>query len=202
MRPKRFSYTFSALDANGFCENVTGNITVTAWTTLDGTLPPGKPTDGVAHQTTLASTSNLGAITVTITGTDAEGRVHSEDILGPNNNTVTLTKYFKTVTSVLSSATLGEDTMNVGWTALCKTPAIPCDYARPMGPMVSISTGGTIVYEEEQSASPIFTTANADVVWNEFNPFGQPDAGSTAVRARITSHTAGTMTMDISQMSE
>ena len=49
---------------------------------------------------TLTSTGNISGVTFTVTGTDASGAAQTEDITGPNNNTVTGSKKFLTVTQI------------------------------------------------------------------------------------------------------
>jgi hypothetical protein len=200
MRPKRFSYTFVALSAAGFAATVTGDIKTTPWTTIAG-----YPLDLIAHQTTLtlASGGSLAGVNITVTGTDAEGRAQSETIAGPSATT-NLTKYFKTVTSITADATLGASTMNVGWTTLCSTPAYPLAVYPHDGAMVSISPANcTLVIQ--QTASPIFDTAAASVVWQTLIASGTAVAtaqaliGATAVRALISISSPGTLTMDIAQ---
>jgi len=198
MRPKRLNYVFSALDADGFAVSVTGAIQTTPWTTIAGA-----PSDGVAHQTTLASSADIHAITITVNGTDAEGRVQTESIAGPASNTVNLTKYFKTVTSITSDATLGANTMNVGWTTLCSTPAYPVAVYPHDGPVVGISPVSCTV-TIQQTISPIYNTTTASV-WQTLIASGtavaiaQGTAGITAVRALVTVSAPGTLTMDIAQ---
>jgi hypothetical protein len=200
MRPKRFSYTFAALDADGFAAAVTGAIQTTPWTTILGS-----PANGCAHQTTLtlASGSSLAGVTITVTGTDAEGRTQTEAIAGPSGTT-NMTKYFATVTSITSSATLGASTMNVGWTTLCSTPAIPVAVYPHDGAVVSISPASCTL-TMQQTVSPIYDTAAASVVWQTLIASGTAAAvaqaliGITAIRALVSVSSPGTLTIDIAQ---
>ena len=50
-----------------------------------------------AAKVTLTSGGNMSGVTVTITGTDIAGNTQTEDIAGPNANTVTSTKFYNTV---------------------------------------------------------------------------------------------------------
>ncbi|MEE9303618.1 MAG: hypothetical protein V3U84_07505 [Thiotrichaceae bacterium] len=77
--------------------------------------------DGVAiaveaQQVVLTSASNLSTVNFTITGTDADGKTFSETIIGPNNTNVKTASYFKTVTQIFASASLGTG-VKVGWVA-------------------------------------------------------------------------------------
>jgi hypothetical protein len=199
MRPSKISYTLSALDADGFCVNVTGDIKTTPWTTIAGA-----PADGLGHQTTLYSAANLAAITITVNGTDCENRIQSESIAGPGATTITLTKYFKTVTSVSASATLGANTMLVGWTALCATPSYPQDYHAFHPVSLSIEAGGTVDYTIQQSVVDAFNMSVDD--WFIVSPPNITESSAalavlnaTATRILVNSHTAGTLTICRSQ---
>ena len=201
MRPKLKFYDLAALHADGFCENVTGDISAAAWTTIAGS-----PADGCSHQTTLASTANLSGITITVNGTDAEDRVLTEDIAGPNNNTVTLTAYFKTVTSVSAGATLGANTMNVGWTALCYTPTYPTRVYSHGSPNMSVNLGGTTVnYTMQETNDNIYV--NNPAQWHNIpdrdniavGTVGEAADGTSGLRISVNSHTTGELYITYSQ---
>ena len=199
MRPSKKTYTLAALDADGFAVNVTGAIQTTPWTTIAGA-----PSDGIAHATTLYSAADLHAITITVNGTDSEGRAQSEDILGPNATTTTLTKYFKTVTSVTASATLGANTMQVGWTALCATPSYPQDYHAYSAATLSIEASGTVDYTIQQSVVDAF-----EMTVDDWFTLASPNLtestaavgvlNATATRILVNSHTSGVLTICRSQ---
>jgi hypothetical protein len=201
MRPKKTVYTLAAANADGFCELVTGNISVTPWTTIAGA-----PGDGCAHETqlVLAGGGSLAAVTLTITGTDAEGRVQSESIAGPSA-TSTLAKYYKTITSILSSATLGASTMNVGWTAVCRTPAYPTARVPHGAHSVGVNLGGTTVtYTVQESNDEVF--GNNPAQWHtlgtgnvDHDTMSEAADGATAVRLDIASHTTGVLYVTHSQ---
>jgi hypothetical protein len=67
-------------------------------------------TTGLAAKVTLTSGGNISGVTITVTGTDIAGNALTEDITGPNNNTVTGTKFFNTVTSVAGDGSIGTNT--------------------------------------------------------------------------------------------
>lgn len=58
---------------------------------------------------TLYSAGNLSARTFTVTGTDKDGAAQTENLTGPNNSTVTGTKYFQTVTQIAVNGAVGSD---------------------------------------------------------------------------------------------
>jgi hypothetical protein len=101
----------AAASVTGLKSNATG-----ASTTLTAT----DCGDGLAHLITIKgdAATDHSAKTTLITGTDAEGNAQTETGLLPNGTaTVTSTKYFKTVTEVTWSATIGADTIDIGWAA-------------------------------------------------------------------------------------
>lgn len=197
MRPKSFTYTLDALDADGFFNDVTGDITVTPWTTANSAL-----TDGCAHYVSLASTADLSGITLTFVGTDAEGRAQTESAAGPNNTTTYLTKYFATLTSVTSDATLGANTLDVGWTGAAHTPAIPISRYN-IEASVGVSVSGTVSYSIQATNDNVYSTQ--DATWYGLttaggeNFYGYADPSSTAVRLDVASHTSGVLTFTVAQ---
>ncbi len=98
--------------------NVTGllsNATGATWT-----LTANDSGDSLAHLITIKgdAATDHSAKTAVITGTAPDGQAQTETVNLPNGTaTVTSTKYFLTVTSVVPSATIGGDTMDIGWAA-------------------------------------------------------------------------------------
>lgn len=82
--------------------------------------------DGLAHLITItqAGGTNHSTKTAIITGTNANGQPQTETGLALPNGaaTVTSSKYFLTVSSVAISATIGGDTMTMGWAANAVSP--------------------------------------------------------------------------------
>lgn len=196
MRPKQFNYTLSALSVSGYVNAATG---VGPFTTIAGA-----PADGLGHQVTLASTAVLNAINMTITGLDAEGRAQTEVIAGPNNNTVTSTKYFKSISSVAASATLGANTMNIGWNAVIVTPLYPIDSHRVAAAVMSVTIGGTVTFTCQQTvddpfnANPVsyFTLGTASQTASYLISSA---SGITGLRVAVASHTTGILDINYSQ---
>ena len=99
MRPIQKTLQVASADPNGVA---------TAQTPVDGvdlTIDGVYASGGVATPTfpaqiTLTSGDDLSSVTFTVIGTDSTGAVISEDITGPNNDTVTTTQTFATVTAV------------------------------------------------------------------------------------------------------
>ena len=89
-----------ALDADGICLAQTSGATADTLTINGAKASGGVATLNSARQITLASAANLADKTFTITGTDVNGDALTESLTGPNNNTVTSTKHFLTVTEI------------------------------------------------------------------------------------------------------
>lgn len=114
------------LAAVSVAANATG--LATAQTGAIWTLAANNCGDSLAHFITITNNSvtDHSAKTAVITGTDINGAAQTETIALPAASVaVTSTKYFKTVTSVVPSATIGADTMGIGWSANSITAAIP-----------------------------------------------------------------------------
>lgn len=101
----------------GFASNVTG----ATWA-----LSATDSGDSLAHKVTIrndAATDHTGK-TITLTGTDANGKPQTETLAGPNNAaTVTSAGYYLTLTSVTVSATIGADTFDIGYSAASSSPS-------------------------------------------------------------------------------
>jgi hypothetical protein len=168
MRPLFKTYAPTAVDTDGIVDGATG---ATSPLSLNGVAGGASANDGLAHQLNLTSAANISAITFTITGTDADGVALTEAIAGPNATTVETTGYFKTVTSIAISATLGANTVDIGWVDEFVTPTIQLNtYAQ--GVSGNIDVTGTIDYTVQATNSDIRTRADD----GEFNWFDVVDA--------------------------
>ena len=115
-------------------------------------------TDGLAHYVTLTSPAQatLAGINFTIVGTDPDGHDISETIAGPASaSTVTGTKFFKTITTIQPSATMGALTLAVGIAVTAISPTIPLtNSAAAAGMTVAIT--GTINYTVYETFSNVY----------------------------------------------
>lgn len=139
--------TVTALDANGYADNVTS-------TGASYALTANVVGDDMAHIVTILgnAATNHSAKTFTIVGTDHDGYAISEGIAGPNGvATVSSTLYFKTVTSVTPSASTGADTFDIGWALACIAPSVRPNLVS--GPF-NVGIGCTV-----SSGSPTFTVS-------------------------------------------
>lgn len=119
----QLSGTSVAANLTGFKSNATGAPGATwALTATDAA-------DSLAHKVTIRNDSitDHSAKTAILTGTDANGKAMTETVNLPGTSaTVTSTNYFLTLTSVVPSATIGADTMDIGWSvASCTNTLFP-----------------------------------------------------------------------------
>ncbi len=160
MRPLYKLYSPATEDTDGIVDGATGATSpLTQLTTGPG--------DGLAHQVNITSAANISAITFTLTGTDADGVALTEAVTGPNATTVESTGYFKTVTSIAISATLGANTVDLGWVDEFVTPTIMLNsYAQ--GVSANIDVTGTIDYTVQATNSDL-RTRDEDGPFNWFD---------------------------------
>lgn len=199
MRPQYFgTYTPEDNNLTGFASNVTA----ASWPLTTTT-----PNDGLAHKVTIrndAATDHSGK-TAVLTGTDAEDRPQTETMSLPAGTaTTTSSKYYKTLSTVVPSATIGGDTMDIGWSDVCVTPMFPVNWRQ--GPPFSVSVGvdieGTINYDVQHRFDNIWestTVGQGDAGWFDHSSIAAKTADAdgnyaypiTAARMLVNSLTAG-----------
>lgn len=198
MRPVYYSWAVASEDTDGIANDLTG---AGPWTP---NVASG-PNDGLAHQVSLTSAANLGAITITVTGTDADGQAVTEGIAGPVGNTVETTKFFKTVTTISASSTLGANTLDVGWVDEAVSQTIPLEiYLHNGYPNVQVTLSGTANFDIEDTMSNIRASSSpppsqADYTWLNDANFTNKSASlssalavlARAIRLAINSYSAG-----------
>lgn len=139
-------YTPAAANVTGYATAQTG----AAWTLAHTTAA-----DSLAHLTTITNNSSTdhSGKTALITGTDADGLAQTETLALPAASVaVTGLKYFKTVTSIVPSATIGADTMGLGWAATAVGPSIELNWRQNQFQVsVALWITGTINVTEQHS---------------------------------------------------
>lgn len=127
------------------------------------------PTDGLAHTVTLTSPAQatLAGVTFTIVGTDADGNAQTETgITGPASaSTVTSTKYFKTVSTIQPSATMGGLVVSVGISAISCSPTIPLEWRSIAGATLSLDISGTINFTVNECFDNIYSANPSTLAW-------------------------------------
>lgn len=158
MRPVRFTYTPADASLTRFASNVTG----ATWTLTNTTT-----SDGYAHTVTIRNDSGTdhSGKTALLTGTNADGYAQTETMALPGASlTTTSTKYFKTLTSIVPSATIGADTMDIGQGAGFASGVIGLDWRSGIVGFTAV-VSGTINYTIQYTASDIQDEDDHDFNW-------------------------------------
>lgn len=153
-------------------------------------------------QISFESTGNWSAVTITIVGKDENGSALTEALAGPNNSTVTSTKFFSQILAdgITVSGTVATN-IECGPADIFVTKAIPVNcYARNGATMAVTGLGGTIQYDMQQTfdnllAGPVAQVQAAN--WVDVQSDKTADlaasatVAATGVRLRVDSYTDG-----------
>jgi len=137
MRPIKLDLDPANVSLTGYASNVTG----ASWT-----IATNNSGDSLAHRVSIRndSATDHSGKTATMTGTDADGHAQTETLDLPGSSlTVESLKYWLTLDTVVPSATIGADTMDIGWLDEIASKTIALDHYRDEAPMVSINVTGT-----------------------------------------------------------
>lgn len=199
MRPIQISFSATNSTVGGVAASQTpsgaGAVTINGTLAVNGVVTFATP-----QIVTIASTSDISNRTFTITGTDKDTNVISQSaITGPNNNTVSSTKYFYSVTgATISGAAAGAITMGTSGLAICKP--IPLDmYASQAQVSVAVATVTAGTYKMQYTYDDIQATTwpNGTQNWtDDSNMTGKTSGYATVLTAlptaiRIVVTTAG-----------
>lgn len=102
-------------DVTSWCVGGERARLLTCGSTVPGTFTLRKSSFLAGRYVTFASSGNISGVTFTIAGTTTLGEVTTEQIMGPNNNTVTSVKRWAEITSITASAAVGT-TVKIGYT--------------------------------------------------------------------------------------
>lgn len=160
--------------------------------------------DGLSHQITIKNNSvtNHSGKTVLITGTDENDRPLTETHAMPGSSvSVTSVKFFKTVTSIVPSATTGADTFDIGWTDASQGAWIWPTMEVGTAPF-RIGVGCTVA-----SGTPTYTVkyTQDSVGWFDLPPFSGKTVSTAAVldfpcaAVRMEFAAAGGVTLSVNQ---
>ena len=172
-------------------------------------------TDGLAHTVTLVAPvqATLAGVTFTIVGTDADGNAQTETgLVGPASGaTVVSTKYFKSITTIQPSATMGALVVSVGCSAVSASPSIPLERRSISPAYLDIDITGTINFTVNETFEDIFKAAPSTMRWFAITAFsakatdiqGAATVASSGVQVITNSVTNGaTYTLYISQATQ
>ena len=146
-----------------------GNMTLTGSSVNDGS--------NMDTTVTLTSTGNISGVTFTVTGTDASGSTITEDITGPNSNTVTGSTKFLTVTQIAADAAVGTDT-SAGFTATTGTAGIVFAGGTRVRGLhgVSSSTAGALIIRNGSQSGTKLLEIDTPAAAGQVDPY-IPDEG-------------------------
>ena len=104
---------------------------------------------------TFTSTGNISSVSMTITATDLNGNAQTESLNGPNNNTVTSTNKFLTVTQVAADGAVSTNT-SIGITGTAKEGILTPGRTRIRGLHgVSSGTAGSMTFRNSSTTGSI-----------------------------------------------
>lgn len=164
---------------------------------------------GFERTISLTSPDNLGAVNVTITGTDIRGAAKTETRVGPNANTVYTTAYFYTVTSITTDATVTNLSVGIGTTG--RSQWYQPDYnMTPVNIGFGVTVSGTdltytvvqttqSVQAAEPAANSIINNSDSNLVSQTTSRQGNYVLPFAATRCNIASSNGGSLTVNIYQ---
>lgn len=203
MLPIRYKFTPADASLTGFASNVTG----ASWT-----LTATAATDSLAHRVSIKndSATDHSGKTALLTGTDVDGHTLTETVTLPAGSaTVESSGYFATLTSIVPSATIGADTMDIGWVDEFISKTIGLDW-RAGDTGLNVIVSGTINYTAQQTFNEIQTNDRTTINWmnqddlslvsSTTNQNGNYIVGVIAARLVINSYSSGaTIEFNITQ---
>jgi hypothetical protein len=187
MRPIVVTRTLATADADGIAQ--AQQLVGAGSLTLNGALV----VSGVAQLTQqrkvgISSTGNLSSVTFTVYGTNEAGISISESLAGPNNNTVSTTLDFLTVTQVAASGAVATD-VTVGTTGVGASAPIPLDlYLDPFNVSLFIDVTGTVDVTAQYTGDNDVLTSVGPFTW--FNHTDLTNETSDSVGTIISPVTA------------
>lgn len=159
--------TVSATGISGVADNVAASQAVTAATSL--VLEALAANLGSPAQVVLETNADYTAVNFTITGTDANGNVISEVVVGPNTATVNSVLYYASVTSITSSGGVGGGTVQVGTTGNVTSRWVRMDSWANAQAVAQVNVSGTLTYTVQTTMDdpndPFAPMAPVDVTW-------------------------------------
>lgn len=205
MRPKEFDIDPANANLTGFASNVTG---------ATFTLTANDSGDSLAHRVSIRndSATDHSGKTVTLVGTDADGKPLSEAVTGPTGSaTVESAGYFLTLTSATPSATIGADTFDIGWVDEVRTQSIPTNWRADVGARIGVDVTGTIDYTVNETYENVQVEGQSAVQSASWYPISALAAqttdvasvaspGATAIHLVVNSYTdTAEIQMQVSQ---
>lgn len=199
-RPYLRTYNLLTPDPNGLFEDQTfagsGNLILNGAGVVNGTWTT---TDKMAHRFDFESTGDLSGIILTITGRGHKNQVITEDLVGPNNSTVTSVNYYKKITSVATNGTITTN-VEAGPTDEAIGPVYVLNYKGTAQTTVAVNVGAAAInYTVELGFDDPFETDNQDITWTRHSVMqtrtetanSYIDAFARVARLKINSYSDG-----------
>lgn len=181
-----FSWDIDPANANltGFASNVTG----ATWT-----LTANDSGDSLAHQVSITNdaATDHSAKTADLVGTNANGQAQTETVnLPAGTSTIETTKYWLTLTSVTPSATIGADTMDIGWVDEVVTATYPLNHRGDVPATYAVSgASGTFSAAIEETFVDFQNKLSPDAI--TYAPLWLSNQGTPAATTAIDISQAG-----------
>lgn len=206
MRPKTLNFAPITPSANGICLSQTpgasGNLNLNGALASGNAVSFNNTDQGIATQGRIAyliditGAANDSARTFTITGTDPDGKAQVETRAGPNVNTVTSVKFWRSILSIaIDAAAAGAITIGINATGQFVSQTIPLDLYEPQT-TVAVDISGTINYDVQKAFER--PTAGETPNWVAGGLATQTADANTAytsstgaVRLKVNSYSAG-----------
>ena len=156
MRARTFNFNPANTNLTGFLSNATG-ATWTLTATSSG--------DSLAHKVSIRNdfATDHSAKTAILTGTDSDGKVQTETVnLPAASATIKSTKYFLTLITVVPSATIGTDTMDIGWANEFASQTLVLNHYSNNPASAQITVTGTINFDIEDTLTNPFAASIVD----------------------------------------
>lgn len=156
------------------------------------------PNDRLGHKIIITNNSitDHSAKTILVTGTDYNGNYYTEVIPMPRaSDTTGSAEYFMTVSSIVPSASIGSDTMDIGWYPLAAWRVRPTLYTADATVRITTEVHGVINYTIQECFENIIGDPSL-AVWENIGAFTNEIGGvlskntlkSTGIRILINSH--------------
>lgn len=191
---KKVSMALVTIDPDGIVEDDTGDLTATGLT-----LILTKPPAGHAQQFAFVSSGDISGVEFAVVGKDADGRAQSETVTGVTTSPVETTKFYSEITSITPDATIGVETLDVGFVDELVSETIPLD--PELAFYVRYDESGTLETDiellmedpglsgdQEAMTWTLYDAQLDDILDGERFAIGP---GYTAARVRVNSFTAG-----------
>lgn len=157
--------------------------------------------DNLAHKVSISNNdpANHSDKILTLIGIDADGVAIAETLDGPAQNaTVVSVGYFKTLTEVTISATIDDDTFDIGWEDEVVTQTVPLNFYAATSATLSVSVTGTIDFTMQETFTDVMALVSpvSNAVWTDIDVLkgktattvGHALLHATAVRLVVASY--------------